>query len=110
MYYELFKPRTLEAGKRYPVLVDVYGGPAVQHVSNAWGDLFHQFLAQHGYVVFSLDNRGSGYRGTKFETALGQRLAAVQVQDQVRGAEFLRGLPYVDERRIGIYGWSFGGY
>ena len=73
MYYELLKPRVLEPGKRYPVLVDVYGGPGVQRVTNAWGNLFHQYLAQHGYVVFTLDNRGSGFRGTKFETALGQR-------------------------------------
>ena len=71
MYYRLMKPRVLEPGKRYPVLIDVYGGPGVQRVSNVWGSLFHQYLVQHGYVVFALDNRGSGFRGTKFETALG---------------------------------------
>jgi dipeptidyl-peptidase-4 len=65
---------------------------------------------QHGYVVFVLDNRGSGYRGTKFETALAGRMAGVQVQDQVTGVEFLRTLPYVDGGRIGIFGWSYGGY
>ncbi len=114
LYYRLLKPRNLEPGKRYPVLVDVYGGPGVQRVTNAWGDLFHQFLAQHGYVVFALDNRGSGFRGTKFETALmgpgGGRMADVQVQDQLKGVEFLRSLPYVDGKRIGIFGWSYGGY
>jgi dipeptidyl-peptidase 4 len=110
MYYQLMKPRVLEPGRRYPVLVDVYGGPGVQRVSNAWGNLFHQYLVQHGYVVFALDNRGTGFRGVKFETGLGQRLAGIQVQDQVRGVEFLRSLPYVDGRRIGIFGWSFGGY
>jgi dipeptidyl-peptidase-4 len=112
MYYQLMKPRVLEPGKRYPVLVDVYGGPGVQHVSNAWGKdtAFHQYLAQHGYVVFVLDNRGSGFRGAKFETVLAQRMAGVQVADQVRGVEFLRSLPYVDGKRIGIYGWSYGGY
>jgi len=114
LYYKLLKPRVLEPGKRYPVLVDVYGGPGVQRVFNAWGSLFHQYLVQHGYVVFALDNRGSGMRGTKFETAVigpgGGRLAGVEVQDQVRGVEYLRTLPFVDGRRIGIFGWSYGGY
>ncbi|HET7809475.1 MAG TPA: S9 family peptidase [Steroidobacteraceae bacterium] len=114
LYYKLLKPRVLEPGKRYPVLVSVYGGPGVQTVFDAWGPLFNQYLVQHGYVVFALDNRGSGYRGTRFETALigpgGGRLGAVEVQDQVRGAEFLRTLPYVDGSRIGIFGWSYGGF
>jgi len=112
MYYQLMKPRMLEPGRRYPVLVDVYGGPGVQHVLNMWGKdtTFSQYLVQHGYVVFVLDNRGSGFRGTKFETALAQRMAGVQVQDQVRGVEFLRSLPYVDGKRIGVFGWSYGGY
>jgi dipeptidyl-peptidase-4 len=114
LYYKLMKPRDLVPGKRYPVVVDIYGGPARQRVINAWGNLFHQYLAQHGYVVFSLDNRGSGERGVKFETALlgpaGGRLGNIDVQDQVRGVEFLRTLAYVDGKRIGIYGWSYGGY
>jgi dipeptidyl-peptidase-4 len=110
MQYELLKPRNLEPGKRYPVLVDVYGGPGVQSVTNAWGSLFHQYLAQHGYVVFQLDNRGSGFRGTRFETALGGRMGGIEVADQVRGVEFLRGLPYVDAKRVGVFGWSYGGY
>ena len=110
MYYKLLKPRVLEPGKRYRVLVEVYGGPGVQRVTNAWGNLFHQYLVQHGYVVFTLDNRGTGFRGTRFETALGQRMAGIQVQDQVRGVEFLRSLPFVDGKRIGIFGWSYGGY
>ncbi len=112
--YMLLKPRELEPGTRYPVLVDVYGGPGVQRVMNAWGNLFHQYLAQHGYVVFMLDNRGSGLRGTRFETTLVEngagRMAGVEVQDQLRGVEFLRRLPYVDGARIGIFGWSYGGY
>jgi dipeptidyl-peptidase-4 len=110
MQYKLLKPRTLLAGKRYPVLIDVYGGPGVQRVSNAWGNLFHQYLVQHGYIVFALDNRGSGVRGTRFETALGNRLGDLEVKDQVKGVEFLRSLPFVDPKRIGIYGWSYGGY
>jgi dipeptidyl-peptidase-4 len=110
MNYKLLKPRNLEAGKRYPVLIDVYGGPGAQRVTNSWGSLFHQYLAQHGYVVFMLDNRGSGMRGVRFETALGGRMGDIEVQDQVRGVEFLRSLPFVDAKRIGIFGWSYGGY
>jgi dipeptidyl-peptidase-4 len=110
LHYKLLKPRRLEPGKRYPVLIDVYGGPGAQRVANAWGNLFHQYLVQHGYVVFALDNRGSGMRGTRFETALAGRMGGVEVQDQLRGVEFLRGLPFVDGARIGIYGWSYGGY
>ena len=110
MHYKLLKPRNLEAGKRYPVLIDVYGGPGVQRVTNSWGSLFHQYLVQHGYVVFALDNRGSGIRGERFETALGLRMGEIEVQDQVRGVEFLRGLPFVDAKRIGMFGWSYGGY
>ena len=110
LQYRLLKPRNLSPGKRYPVIVDVYGGPGVQRVTNTWGSLFHQYLVQHGYVVFQLDNRGSGMRGARFETALGHRMGNVEVQDQVRGVEFLRGLPFVDGKRIGIFGWSYGGY
>jgi dipeptidyl-peptidase-4 len=114
MQYKLMKPHKLEPGKKYPVLIDVYGGPGVQSVKNAWGGLFHQYLVQHGYIVFALDNRGSGMRGTKFETAFvtpaGRGLGVVEVQDQVKGVEFLRALPYVDASRIGIFGWSYGGY
>ncbi len=112
--YMLLKPRDLVAGKKYPVLVDVYGGPGVQRVMNAWGNLFHQYLAQHGYIVFALDNRGSGMRGTKFETALAVdgvlRMGGIEVQDQLAGVKYLRSLPFVDAQRVGIYGWSYGGY
>ena len=110
LQYKLMKPRNLVPGKHYPVLVDVYGGPGVQRVTNAWGNLFHEYLVQHGYIVFALDNRGTGLRGKRFETTLGHRLGGVEVQDQVKGVEFLRGLPYVDAQRIGVFGWSYGGY
>ncbi len=110
LQYKLLKPRNLVPGKKYPVLVDVYGGPGVQRVANNWSNLFHQYLVQHGYVVFALDNRGSGLRGTKFETALGLRMGHVEVQDQLKGVAFLRALPFVDGKRVGIFGWSYGGY
>ncbi len=110
LQYKILKPRNIAPGTKLPVLIDVYGGPGVQRVMNTWGNLFHQYLVQHGYVVFALDNRGTGLRGTKFETALGLRLGGVEVQDQLRGVEFLRDLPFVDPKRIGIFGWSYGGY
>ena len=71
---------------------------------------FHQFLVQQGYIVFGLDNRGTGYRGVTFETALYRKMGSVEVEDQVAGVEFLRSLPFVDAQRIGIFGWSYGGY
>ncbi len=115
LQYKILKPKNLEPGKRYPVLVDVYGGPGVQRVTNSWGGLFNQHLVQHGYVVFALDNRGSGMRGTKFETALvngekGVRMGDVEVRDQLAGVRFLRTQSFVDPARIGIFGWSYGGY
>ena len=110
LQYKLMKPRNLAPGTKLPVLIEVYGGPGVQRVMNGWGKLFHQYLVQHGYVVFTLDNRGTGLRGTKFETALALRMGGVEVQDQLRGVEYLRTLPFVDPSRIGIFGWSYGGY
>jgi dipeptidyl-peptidase-4 len=115
--YQLLKPRNLEAGKRYPVIVDVYGGPGVQRVRRAWGGyprsnegFFRQYLVQHGYVVFTLDNRGSGFRGVQFETALYEHMGSVEVEDQVAGVHYLKTLPFVDPGRIGVFGWSYGGY
>jgi dipeptidyl-peptidase-4 len=117
LYYQLLKPKNLQPGKRYSVIVDVYGGPGVQRVRRAWGGyprsnegFFRQYLVQQGYVVFTLDNRGSGYRGVKFESALYKHMASVEVEDQVTGVKFLKSLPYVDPARIGIFGWSYGGY
>lgn len=113
LYYQIIKPRDLVPGKRYPVVVDVYGGPGVQKVQRSWGGsagLFRQYLAQHGYIVFTLDNRGSAGRGVKFKTALYHHMGSVEVQDQVAGANFLKTLPYVDPGRIAVFGWSYGGY
>ena len=117
LYYQIIKPRNLEAGHRYPVIVDVYGGPGNQRVRKVWGGyprgsegLFREYLAQNGYIVFTLDNRGSGSRGVRFETALFHHLGSVEVEDQVTGVNFLRTLPYVDPARIGVFGWSYGGY
>jgi dipeptidyl-peptidase-4 len=117
LHYRLLKPAKLVEGKRYPVIVDTYGGPGNQYVQSAWmggargtQGLFRQLLAQHGYVVFSLDNRGSALRGTAFETPIYRRFGKVEVDDQLRGVEFLKSQPFVDGNRIGIMGWSYGGY
>ena len=113
MYYRLYKPAKLEKGKRYPAIIDVYGGPGVQRVVNAWGGrngYWHQYMVDRGYIVFSLDNRGSDNRGVKFESPIHKLLGEIEVEDQVKGVEFLRSLPYVDKHKIGIFGWSYGGY
>jgi dipeptidyl-peptidase-4 len=110
LYYSIITPPGMQPGQRYPVIVDVYGGPGAQRVRRAWGNLFHQLLAQSGYVVFALDNRGSGFRGVAFESPIYRRLGSIEVDDQVTGVEYLRSLPFVDPARIGIWGWSYGGY
>jgi dipeptidyl-peptidase-4 len=117
LYYQLTKPRDLVPGRRYPVIVDVYGGPGAQRVRRVWPGyprrsdaLFRQYLAQSGYVVFTLDNRGSAARGVRFKTAIYHHLGSVEVEDQVTGVEFLKTLPFVDPARIGVFGWSYGGY
>jgi len=117
LHYQMLKPKKMEAGKRYPVIVDVYGGPGVQRVRRAWGGyprsnegFFRQYLAQHGYVVSTLDNRGSGFRGEQFEAALYRKMGSVEVEDQVAGVQYLKTLPFVDPARIGVFGWSYGGY
>ncbi len=110
LHYQMLKPPRFDATAKYPVIVDVYGGPRAQSVSRAWGDFYGQYLAQQGYIVFTLDNRGSGFRGVAFESALHLRMGQVEVADQVTGVEYLRTLPYVDDHRIGVFGWSYGGY
>jgi dipeptidyl-peptidase-4 len=80
-------------------------------VRRAWSDAyFRNYLAENGYIVFALDNRGTGMRGTRFESASFKHLSTVEVEDQVKGVEFLKTLPYVDPKRIGVWGWSYGGY
>jgi len=114
LHYSVIKPTGFDASRRYPVAVYVYGGPASQTVTNAWpgrGDhLFNQYLAQNGYVVFSLDNRGTPRRGRDFGGALYAKQGTVEVADQLRGVEWLEKQPWVDPARIGVQGWSNGGY
>ncbi|MFC3031133.1 DPP IV N-terminal domain-containing protein [Pseudoalteromonas fenneropenaei] len=112
LYYRLFQPAQLQPGKKYPVIVNVYGGPHAQRVTNSWRskNLYFQYMVQQGYLVFQLDNRGSYNRGKKFEDAIYKHLGVVEVADQIKGVEYLRSLPHVDPERIGIYGHSYGGY
>ena len=111
LHYQMLKPTHFDPSHKYPVIVDVYGGPGVQNVRRAWGpQFFRQVLAQSGYVVFTLDNRGSGFRGVAFESVLHGRMGQVEVADQIEGVKFLQSLPFVDPQRIGVFGWSYGGY
>lgn len=112
LHYRLFAPKQLAAGKKYPVVVGVYGGPGAQRVTNSWSgkDLYFQYLVQQGYLVFQLDNRGSENRGKAFEDPIFGKLAEIELEDQKTGVDYLRTLPYVDASRIGIYGHSYGGY
>lgn len=110
LHYSLIKPSDFDARKKYPVVVYVYGGPAGQTVRKTWSPDFNQYLAQHGYLVFSIDNRGTPRRGVLFGSALYRQQGNVEVDDQLRGLQMLRTLPFVDGNRIGVYGWSNGGY
>ncbi|RUO79725.1 S9 family peptidase [Idiomarina tyrosinivorans] len=110
LHYQITKPLNFDAQKKYPVMIYVYGGPGAQRVTRSWGNPFLQYMAQQGFVVFTLDNRGSTNRGKAFENPIYKNMGHPEVADQVRGVEYLRSLPYVDDQRIGIYGHSYGGY
>ena len=114
LHYSLIKPAGFDPSKRYPVVAYVYSGPAAQTVLDTWpvraDALFNQYLAQQGYVVFSLDNRGTPRRGRDFGGALYGRQGTVEVDDQRKGVAWLRAQPWVDGSRIGVHGWSNGGY
>lgn len=114
LHYSLLKPPGFDPRRKYPVIVYVYGGPAAQTVTNSWpgrGDhFFSRYLAQQGFVVFSLDNRGTPRRGQEFLSALFRAQGTVEVEDQLNGVAWLRAQPWVDATRIGVHGWSNGGY
>lgn len=113
LYYRLITPPNMKPGEKYPTLVYVYGGPHSQLVTDSWlagGNLYFLRLAQQGYVVFTLDNRGTDNRGFEFESCTHRRLGEIEMADQMEGVKFLQGLPYVDKDRMGVEGWSFGGF
>ena len=113
LYYRLITPPNMKAGEKYPTLVYVYGGPHSQLVTDTWlggGNLYFLFLAQQGYVVFTVDNRGTDNRGFEFESCTHRQLGTIEMADQMEGVKFLQSLPYVDTNRMGVEGWSFGGF
>jgi dipeptidyl-peptidase-4 len=112
LYAALLKPPDFDPGKRYPVVVSVYGGPHAQLVTDSreLASPFQHLLATHGFLVWKLDNRGSAGRGVAFESVVNRRLGQAELADQLVGVAHLRSLPFVDPQRIGITGWSYGGY
>jgi dipeptidyl-peptidase-4 len=110
LHYQMYKPANMEKGKKYPVIFALYGGPGSQLVRKSWGNLLHQVWAQDGYVVFTLDNRGTSNKGTDFAGAVYRHMGKYEVEDQVAGAEYLKTLDFIDEKNIGVQGHSYGGY
>ena len=113
LYYRMIRPSNFDPSKKYPVLVYVYGGPHAQMVTNSWlagANLWMHWLANQGYIVFTLDNRGSGERGFAFESQIHRQLGTVEMEDQLTGVNYLKSLSYVDANRMAVHGWSFGGF
>lgn len=109
----MLKPTNMSSDKKYPLLIYQYSGPGSQNVTNSWGGshfYWHQMLVQKGYIVAVIDTRGTGARGAEFKKITYEQLGKYEVEDHIAGAKFLGGLAYVDEDRIGIWGWSYGGY
>ena len=113
LYYRMVKPTNFDLNKKYPTIIYVYGGPGVRNVEARWNYSsrgWETYMAQKGYLLFILDNRGSSDRGLEFEQATFHKLGVEEMKDQMKGVDFLTSLPYVDKNRIGIHGWSFGGF
>lgn len=113
LYYRLVKPLDFDPNKKYPVIIYVYGGPHAQLVQDTWqyaAGGWDIYMAMHGYVMFTVDNRGSENRGFDFESVTFRHLGVEECKDQMEGVKFLKSLPYVDASRIGVHGWSFGGH
>ena len=110
LVYRIHLPVGFDPSRRYPVITTVYGGPNVQHVNAGWPSAAIRLFQEHGYVVFSMDNRGGWERGHAFETALNGRFGDVEVRDQLAGLAFIKSQPYVDPNRVGLWGWSYGGF
>ncbi|WP_028902232.1 S9 family peptidase [Prevotella sp. P6B4] len=113
LYYRMVKPHDFDPNKKYPTVVYVYGGPHAHNVDASWHWLsrpWETYMAQKGYICFIIDNRGSENRGRDFEQATWHQLGQIEMQDQMKGVDFLRQQPYVDMNRLGVHGWSFGGF
>jgi dipeptidyl-peptidase 4 len=113
LYTRLIKPSNFDPTKKYPVLVYVYGGPHAQMITNSYLDganLWMYWMAEQGYLVFTVDNRGSDNRGFAFESVIHAQLGNNEIDDQMKGVEYLKSLPYVDGNRLAVHGWSYGGF
>ena len=113
LFYRIVKPADFDATKSYPTVVYVYGGPHAHNIDASWhwaSRSWETYMAQKGYIVFILDNRGAENRGRDFEQATFHQLGQIEMKDQMKGVDFLRTLPYVDINRLGVHGWSYGGY
>lgn len=113
LYTRLIKPSHFDPNKKYPVLVYVYGGPHAQMITNSYLDganLWMYWMAEQGYLVFTVDNRGSDNRGFAFESVVHGRLGVNEIDDQMKGVDYLKSLPYVDGNRLAVHGWSYGGF
>ncbi|MBN2777304.1 MAG: DPP IV N-terminal domain-containing protein [Bacteroidales bacterium] len=112
LYYRIVLPPDFDPTKKYPAIVYVYGGPHAQLITNSWLNAggWAYYMAQKGYIMFTLDNRGSSNRGAAFENIIHRQLGTVEVQDQLTGIKYLESLGYVDMDRIGVHGWSYGGF
>ncbi len=112
-YYRLIKPIRFDASKKYPVIIYVYGGPHSQMVKNTWMAeirMWEMYMAQHGYIVYVMDNRGTSNRGKAYEDAIYGQCGQKEMEDQMQGVRFLTSQPWVDAGRIGVHGWSYGGF
>ncbi|MEI8201930.1 MAG: DPP IV N-terminal domain-containing protein [Bacteroidota bacterium] len=113
LYCRMIRPPGFDSTRKYPVIVYVYGGPHSQLVNNSWlggGNLYMNFLAQEGYIVFTLDNRGTANRGFEFESCIHRNVGLTELSDQMKGVEYLKTLSYVDNDRLAVDGWSYGGF
>lgn len=113
LYYRMVKPANFDENKKYPLVLYVYGGPHAHNVDARWhyaSRSWETYMAQKGYILLILDNRGSERRGRDFEQATFRQLGQIEMQDQMKGIEYVKTLPYVDTNRIGVHGWSFGGF
>src|SRR5690606_5833123 len=113
LYSRLFLPLNFDSTKKYPIIVYVYGGPHAQLITDSWtggAGTFLPYLASKGYVVFTLDNRGSANRGFEFESIIYRNLGKYEVEDQMTGISWLKQKSWVDTNRIGVHGWSYGGF
>jgi dipeptidyl-peptidase-4 len=113
LYGKIILPTNFDPNKKYPAIVYLYNGPHLQLINNTFpasGNLWYEYMAQNGYIIFTMDGRGSANRGLKFEQAVFRNLGTTEMNDQLKGVSYLKSLPYVDSEKLGIHGWSFGGF